>query len=130
VLLRVEIAEDQGNLFSVGMTSSEDNTGVYNQCPGGDWHWRKMTHSEKDRIEYKNTFLLCSHDRKSGNMKQSVWGETIRSYKGLKREFSFYSFIHMSIHCLGHFCPLPPPSLQAEPVLPLSLILLKRRHKQ
>jgi hypothetical protein len=48
-----------------------------------------------------------------------------------------YSFIHMCIHCLGHFpsCPPPQPSspsllhIQAEPVLPLSLILLKRTHK-
>jgi hypothetical protein len=46
----------------------------------------------------------------------------------------FYSFIHMCIHCLGHFSllPLPPPfplhnlHFLAEPVLPLSLILLKR----
>jgi hypothetical protein len=40
---------------------------------------------------------------------------------------------------LGHFFPLPsspilsssplPPHFQAEPVLPLSLILLKKRHK-
>jgi hypothetical protein len=34
----------------------------------------------------------------------------------------FYSFIHMCIHCLGHFFPLPPashhhhPHFQAEPV--------------
>jgi hypothetical protein len=43
----------------------------------------------------------------------------------------------MCIHCLGHFFPLPPahpsrptpPCFQAEPVLPLSLIMLKRRHK-
>jgi hypothetical protein len=50
----------------------------------------------------------------------------------------FYSFIHMCIHCLGHYFPQPlhphpllpnPPHFQAEPVLPLSLILLKRRHK-
>jgi hypothetical protein len=48
-----------------------------------------------------------------------------------------YSFIHMCIHFLGHFSLLPPsPTLfpsathfQAEPVLPLSLILLKRRHE-
>jgi hypothetical protein len=47
------------------------------------------------------------------------------------------SFIHMCIHCLGHFSTLLrsaalPPSplqLQAGLVLPLSLILLKRRHK-
>jgi hypothetical protein len=48
--------------------------------------------------------------------------------------FIFYSFIHMCIHCLGHISPLPPtstsPHFQAEPGLPLSLILLKRRHKQ
>jgi hypothetical protein len=51
--------------------------------------------------------------------------------------FFFNSFIHMCIHCLGHFSPLlplscspcHPPCFQAEPVLPLSLILLKRRHK-
>jgi hypothetical protein len=49
----------------------------------------------------------------------------------------FYSFIHMCIHCLGHFSPLPPPSLspsfppqfQAGPVLPLSLVLLKKTDK-
>jgi hypothetical protein len=49
----------------------------------------------------------------------------------------FYSFIHMCINCLGHCSLLPPPppptawpaSFQAEPVLPLSLILLKGRHK-
>jgi hypothetical protein len=29
----------------------------------------------------------------------------------------FYSFIHMCIHCLGHFSPLPPTSLS--PSLPL-----------
>jgi hypothetical protein len=53
----------------------------------------------------------------------------------------YYSFIHMCIHCLGHFpstphppsssltlCPLPS-CFQVEPVLHLSLILLKRRHK-
>jgi hypothetical protein len=49
----------------------------------------------------------------------------------------FYSFIHMCVYCLGHFSPLlpsltlspPSPHFQAEPVLPLSLILWKRRHK-
>jgi hypothetical protein len=51
----------------------------------------------------------------------------------------FYSFIHMCIHYLSHFYPLTPPRtlpfpftpprFQAEPVLPLSLILLKRIHK-
>jgi hypothetical protein len=51
--------------------------------------------------------------------------------------FFVYSFTHMCIHCLGHFFPLPPsltlslfpPHFQADPVLPLSLILLKTRHK-
>jgi hypothetical protein len=50
--------------------------------------------------------------------------------------FKNYSFIHMCICCLGHFSPLPaplpslplPPQSQAGPVLPLSLILLKKRH--
>jgi hypothetical protein len=49
----------------------------------------------------------------------------------------YYSFIHRCVYCLGHFSPLPPsptfspllPHFQAEPVLPLSIILLKRRHK-
>jgi hypothetical protein len=49
------------------------------------------------------------------------------------------SFIHMCIHCLGHFspatpCPLPlpptSPRFQVEPVLPFSPILLKTGHKQ
>jgi hypothetical protein len=49
----------------------------------------------------------------------------------------FYSFIHMCIYVwvISPPCPLPPsppltpPHFQAEPVLSLSLILLKRRHK-
>jgi hypothetical protein len=47
-----------------------------------------------------------------------------------------YSFIHMCVHCLGHFSPLSPspqplpsPNFQIGHVLPLSLILLKKRHK-
>jgi hypothetical protein len=44
--------------------------------------------------------------------------------------FFYYSFIHMCVHCLGHFSPQHlPPHFQAAPVLPLSLILLKTRHK-
>jgi hypothetical protein len=51
--------------------------------------------------------------------------------------FNFY-FIPMCIQCLGHFSPLSPtpylcpltPLYQAETVLPLSLILLKREYKQ
>jgi hypothetical protein len=57
----------------------------------------------------------------------------------------FFSFIHMCIQCLGHFSPLPPPPTlptypllcpllhscyQAETILPLSLILLKREYNQ
>jgi hypothetical protein len=60
--------------------------------------------------------------------------------------FFIISFIHMCIQCLGHFsfllpsprplpfpCPLPfslTPCYQAETILPLSLILLKREYKQ
>jgi hypothetical protein len=54
-------------------------------------------------------------------------------------QWIFFSLIHMCIHCLGHFSPPPrppPPPLssspaqfQADTVFPLSLILLKRRHK-
>jgi hypothetical protein len=46
-------------------------------------------------------------------------------------DFFYYSFTHMCIHCLGHFYPLAPfsPQFQAGPVLPFSLILLKKRHK-
>jgi hypothetical protein len=52
--------------------------------------------------------------------------------------FIVYSFIHTCIHCLGHLSPwalltpsfsLPSPCFQAEPVLPSSLTLLKKRHK-
>jgi hypothetical protein len=47
-------------------------------------------------------------------------------------------FIHMCIQCLGHFCPLPPTPLlspptlryQADTILHLSLLLLKREYKQ
>jgi hypothetical protein len=44
---------------------------------------------------------------------------------------NYYSFIHICIHFLGHFFPLPL-SLTLFPscsLLPLFLILLKRRHK-
>jgi hypothetical protein len=50
--------------------------------------------------------------------------------------FFLYSYIHMCIHCLGHFSPLPLPSppaphlFLAEPVLPFFPILLTRIHKQ
>jgi hypothetical protein len=41
-------------------------------------------------------------------------------------------FVYMCIHCLGHFSTLPlsphPTQFQAGPVLPLSLILLKKGH--
>jgi hypothetical protein len=50
--------------------------------------------------------------------------------------FFLNSFIHTCMHCLGHFSPSPrpplphfPPQFQAGPVLPLSLILLKKREK-
>jgi hypothetical protein len=48
--------------------------------------------------------------------------------------FKNYSFIHMCMHCFGDFSHSLPLStsllhFQAEPVLPLSLILLKKRHK-
>jgi hypothetical protein len=49
-----------------------------------------------------------------------------------------YSFIHMCIHFWTIFSPYPlplpsphqQPCFQAEPVSPLPLILLKRKHKQ
>jgi hypothetical protein len=71
-------------------------------------------------------FLQDGHFRKSEYMKASCF-----------IIFKNYSFIHMCIHCLGHFSPLfpfptlSPPSIQfqAGPVLPLSLILLKKRYK-
>jgi hypothetical protein len=65
--------------------------------------------------------------------------EVFPSYFSFFKNYYYYSFIHMCIHCLGHFSPsphTPPPPTQdpcpsapAEPVLPLSLILLKRSHK-
>jgi hypothetical protein len=55
----------------------------------------------------------------------------------LQLSFSKITFIHICIQCLGHFSPLPPttsfpltPLYQAETILPLSLILLKREYKQ
>jgi hypothetical protein len=47
--------------------------------------------------------------------------------------FCCCSFIYMCIHCVGNFSTLPPTQfpptqLQAGPILPLSLILLKKRH--
>jgi hypothetical protein len=52
--------------------------------------------------------------------------------------YYYYSFIHMYVHFLGHFSTLPqlppspihPPHFHAEPVLLLSLILFKKRHKR
>jgi hypothetical protein len=54
-----------------------------------------------------------------------------------KKEYFVCLFIYMCmcIHCLGHFSTLPPdppaspPQFQAGPVLPSSLILLKKGHK-
>jgi hypothetical protein len=58
--------------------------------------------------------------------------------------FLFFYYSHMCIQCLGHFSPrAPPPPLpllpplppvtpcyQAETILPLSQVLLKREYKQ
>jgi hypothetical protein len=59
------------------------------------------------------------------------------NYCHLLSFFLNYLFIHMCIHCLGHFSPLPlpPPSssplhFQAEPVLHFSPVPLKSRNKQ
>jgi hypothetical protein len=54
------------------------------------------------------------------------------------QETSFFHLFTCAYICLGHFSPLPPtptshphlPHFKAETVLPLLLILLKRRHKQ
>jgi hypothetical protein len=35
--------------------------------------------------------------------------------------FKIYSFIHMCIYCLGHFCP-PPPTSPLFPTTPLTSI--------
>jgi hypothetical protein len=51
--------------------------------------------------------------------------------------YLFLLFIYSHVHTLCHFFPCHPPPLsplfpprfQAEPVLPLSIILLKKRHK-
>jgi hypothetical protein len=51
---------------------------------------------------------------------------------------SFFYYIHMCIQCLGHFSPLPPdpsltpltPRYQAETILLLPLVLLKREYRQ
>jgi hypothetical protein len=52
-----------------------------------------------------------------------------------KKAIFYYSFIHMHIHCLGHFSLLPhphplPPPFQAELVLHFSPVPLKSRNKQ
>jgi hypothetical protein len=80
-------------------------------------------------------------DKCSANLKRLDGNSAIRkaNNKPSKPFFVFNLFIHMCIHCLGHFSPLPPtysffpctpPLFQAQPVLPLSLISLKRKHKQ
>jgi hypothetical protein len=50
-------------------------------------------------------------------LKKKVFSKVKRLYL-----FIFYSFIHMCIHCLGHFSPLPPapppPSPSHLPLMP------------
>jgi hypothetical protein len=37
------------------------------------------------------------------------------------RNFFYYSYIHMCIHCLGHFSPSPPPPPPSSHLLPQNL---------
>jgi hypothetical protein len=80
--------------------------------------------------QFSRTLNLC-HAAPNENKKKTV----VAILTSSTIDF-FYSFIHMCIYCLGYFYPLLSPSLpsstpqfQAEPVLPLSLILLKKRLK-
>jgi hypothetical protein len=80
--------------------------------------------------------VLCCSDPK--HQSQMPWTNTSETMSQIIFTPFKNSFIHMCIHCLGHFSPMvptptisfpSPPCFQAETVLPLSLILLKRRHK-
>jgi hypothetical protein len=93
-----------------------------NQSISFFYHSNEMSYLDNKPLHgmLVNSSLIWERDQKT-NFKNS----TIHSmfFK------NFNSFIYMCIHCLGHFSPPFPPRFQAEPVLPLSLILLKRRHK-
>jgi hypothetical protein len=88
----------------------------------------------------KEIFLKMISEWYTGKLKNEFL-ISLSSHNNGKKDVLFIYFlnyfIHMCLHCLGHFCPLPPPppsptfplQFQAGPVLPLSLALLKRRDK-
>jgi hypothetical protein len=97
--------------------------------------------------EIGDTVMNTCLDRKIGRRENnlSIFHHIIPPYKIVDFfcflfliYFNFFSFIHMCIQCLGHFSPFPPPPppppdprcYQAETILPLSLLLLKREYKQ
>jgi hypothetical protein len=82
-----------------------------------------------DKIDLKNTKVS---EAKSNPLILSIEISILKTFS-----FFLNSFIHMCIHCLGHFSPLPhslnfspiTPQFQAGCVLPLALVLLKKRDK-
>jgi hypothetical protein len=97
-------------------------------------------------LELSNLWLLCQHWilfstlqvflHKACFLVRKKKKSNLHIYLLDPLSLFFFSFIHMCIQCLGHFStfppiPLPPTTLaEAETILPLSLILLKRKYKQ
>jgi hypothetical protein len=77
---------------------------------------------------FLNLFFLCLRLGFSSSL--LTFSSTFNLLLSLSSElfFSFYHF-YIYLHVYTLFVP-PPPRLQAEPVLPSSLIFLKRKHKR
>jgi hypothetical protein len=107
-------------------------------------HWKEPQRDPMDSSNFdKEINSLGPEDNAGKHWVQSMTclsssGNSLESLKWTVSFIFYFSFSHMCIHSLGRLSLIPPaPSLShpssftsTQSVLPLSLILLKRKHKQ